>query len=108
MTILVPLFFHGVFQSEEIVVVDVPGVGAGIGVVVESPVEDEGVPDVCVVVESDISGSLEPDANDCEIDNVLSSRERAIHRPTCVRLILKLLFKNYLLIFLNRFRFVCR
>lgn len=100
MTILVPLFFHGVFQSEGIVVVDVPGNGAGVGVVVVSPVEDEGVPEVCVVVdeESDISGSLEPDANDCEIENVPSSRERAIHRPTCVRLILKLLFKNYLLI----------
>lgn len=96
---LVPLFFHGAFQSEVIVDVEVPGVGAGVGVgvvvvVVESPVDDDGAPDVCVVDdESDISGSLEPDANDCETVNVLISRERAIHRPTCVRLILKLLLK---------------
>lgn len=93
---LVPLFFHGAFQSEVIVDVEVPGVGAGVGVgvVVESLVDDDGVPDVCVVEdESDISGSLEPDANDCETVNVLISRERAIHRPTCVRLILKLLLK---------------
>lgn len=93
-------FFHGLLQSDVMGEVDVPGFGTGTGLV-DPPVEEEGAPVVVSVVEveSETSGIFDPEAKACEKVNVVNKRERAVHCPTFVCLILKLLFKSYLLIY---------